>query len=85
MYLHCDCSLQQPKRGIQAAHKRLSASVAQRRAFSQCCAAQGFQPVHSHGGGAVGLEGNRLERGAALEISGPNQCAAATGGGMSEK
>ena len=84
MYLYCDCSLQRPKRGIQAAHKRLSASVAQRGAFSQCYAAQGFQPVHSHGG-AVGLEGNRLERGAAKELSGPNLCAAARGGGMSEK
>ena len=46
MYLYCDCSLQRPKRGIQAARgfqpvlpsAGLSASVTQRRAFSQCTA-----------------------------------------------
>ena len=43
--------LRQPSRAFQPQdlYKRLSASVAQRRAFSQCCAAQGFQPVQSHG------------------------------------
>ena len=41
MYLCCDCSLKRPKRGIQAAHKSLPAP----EAFSQCCPAQGFQPV----------------------------------------
>ena len=55
MYFYCDCSLQRLKRGHSGSpqepfsHKRLSASVAQRWAFSQCCAAQGFQPVQSHG------------------------------------
>ena len=41
MYFYCDCSLQRLKRGHSGSpqepfsHKRLSASVAQRRAFSQ--------------------------------------------------
>ena len=49
MYFDCDCSLQRLKRSHSGSHKRLSASVAQRKAFSPCCAAQGFQPVQSHG------------------------------------
>ena len=49
MYFYCDCSLQRLKRSHSGSHKRLSASVAQRKAFSPCCAAQGFQPVQSHG------------------------------------
>ena len=78
MYWYYDCSLQRPKRGVQAAHNRLSASVAQRRAFSQCCPAQGFQPVLiSHGADA--LAGDRVQRGAALALPAPNLCAAATG------
>ena len=63
MYFYCDCSLQLLKRGHSGSRASsairgfqpvlpssgLSASVAQLRAFTQCCAAQGFQPVQSHG------------------------------------
>ena len=54
MYFYCDCSLQRLKRSHSGSHKRLSASVAQRKAFSQCRPAQGFQPV-------LGLSANAME------------------------
>ena len=46
MYFYCDCSLRRLKRSHSgsprepSSHKRFSASVAQRRAFTQCCTVQ---------------------------------------------
>ena len=48
-------------------------------------AASGVLPCAPHGVGAVGMEGEQVVRGAALELSAPNLYAAATGGGLSEK
>ena len=41
----CNCSNEATQAQQLFSHKRLSASIAQLRAFSQCCPAQGFQPV----------------------------------------
>ena len=84
MYFYCDCSLERLKRGHSGSPQEpfCHKTCTRGRAFSQCCAAQGFQPVHSHAVQADEMVGNRSERVAGLPLSETNLCGGTQGPGM---